>query len=218
MLTDHYPVFGLRIRTPRLELRLADLDLLAALADVANLGVHDPADMPFSVPWTDWQPTVRGRAVITYNLGLIARATPADWSLPLAVIVAGEPVGLQEIGAREFATMREVTTGSWLGQRFHRRGIGTEMRAAVLALAFEGLDAAYAVSSARDTNAGSNGVSAKLGYQHDGIERQPIRGEATTFHRLRLSRAAWAAHRTVAVTINGLDDACRTMLGADAPQ
>jgi RimJ/RimL family protein N-acetyltransferase len=211
MLTDHYPAYRLRLRTPRLELRLPDLDLLAELADVANAGVHDPADMPFSVPWTDLEPDARGRAVVTYHMGIIAAATPAAWSLPLAVLLDGHAVGIQGISARDFAVMREVGTGSWLGQRYHRQGIGTEMRAAVLALAFDGLDAHYAVSATRDTNAGSNGVSRKLGYVNDGLDRQLIRGEAATFQRLRLTRDAWEAHRNVPVTIESLD-ACRADL------
>lgn len=55
--------------------------------------------------------------------------------------------GLQEMRAVDFAVTREVATGSWLGRRFHGKGIGTEMRGAVLYLAFAGLGARYARSS-----------------------------------------------------------------------
>jgi hypothetical protein len=48
-----WPLYGLRLTTPRLELRLPGLDLLDDLAAVAAEGVHDPAEMPFSLPWTD---------------------------------------------------------------------------------------------------------------------------------------------------------------------
>lgn len=44
----------------------------------------------------------------------------------------GVVVGTQGIGARDFAIRREVSTGSWLGRAYHRQGLGTEMRAAVL--------------------------------------------------------------------------------------
>ena len=53
VLTDVWPLFGLVLRTPRLELRVPSLEQLAALAELADEGVHDPAAMPFLVPWTD---------------------------------------------------------------------------------------------------------------------------------------------------------------------
>ena len=64
-----------------------------------------------------------------------------------------------------------MKTGSWLGRSFQGRGIGTEMRAAVLELAFRGLGAATAESGALEGNAASARVSEKLGYRHDGLER-----------------------------------------------
>lgn len=43
----------LRVRTPRLELRLPTEDELHALAEVALAGIHPPERTPFYVPWTD---------------------------------------------------------------------------------------------------------------------------------------------------------------------
>jgi len=48
MIADHWPLYGLRLRTPRLELRLPDLADLSAMGDVAAAGVHDAAVMPFT--------------------------------------------------------------------------------------------------------------------------------------------------------------------------
>ncbi|MGH9082229.1 MAG: GNAT family N-acetyltransferase, partial [Acidimicrobiales bacterium] len=49
----YWPLFDLRVRTPRLEIRLpTDGDLFRLLA-VTDEGVHDPATMPFTTPWTD---------------------------------------------------------------------------------------------------------------------------------------------------------------------
>lgn len=214
MLTDHYAAYGIRLRTPRLELRLPDLDDLAALADVAIEGVHDPADMPFLVPWTDAEPAARGRSVISYNLGVLASASAAKWNLPFCVVYDGLPVGIQDLSAREFAVTREVSTGSWIGRKYQGNGIGTEMRAAVLHLAFEGLDAAEAISAARDSNVASGGVSRKLGYADDGLERWAVRGELTVHRRFRIDRVAWLAHRSVPVTLEGLTDRCLADLGA----
>jgi RimJ/RimL family protein N-acetyltransferase len=214
MLTDHYPAYGIRLRTPRLELRLPDLDDLAALADVAIEGVHDPAEMPFLVPWTDAEPFVRGRSVVAYNLGVLAAATPAKWNLPFCVVYDGAPVGIQDLSARDFGVTREVSSGSWIGLKYQGKGVGTEMRAAALHLAFEGLGAAEAISAARDNNAASGGVSRKLGYADDGLERWAVRGELTVHRRFRIDRAAWLAHRTMPVTLDGLTDRCLADLGA----
>lgn len=50
---DVTPLLGLRLRTPRLELRLPAEDELAQLARVARQGVHPRDEMPFLIPWTD---------------------------------------------------------------------------------------------------------------------------------------------------------------------
>src|SRR5258705_473225 len=48
-----HPLTRLRVRTPRLELRLATRAELRALGELAQRGIHDPAEMPFGVAWTD---------------------------------------------------------------------------------------------------------------------------------------------------------------------
>src|SRR5260221_13370270 len=69
-------------------------------------------------------------------------------------------------------------TGAWLGRRYQGRGIGTQMRAAVLHLAFGGLGAQQAVSAAFEDNPASLRVSRKLGFRDDGIEWHLVRGVA----------------------------------------
>jgi RimJ/RimL family protein N-acetyltransferase len=204
MESRHWPLFGLRIRTPRLTLRWPTLEDLDALADLAYDGIHDPAEMPFSVPWTDASPEERARATLQYHWSLWSSWMPARWTLELAVIQDGVPVGLQGIGATDFAVAREVHSGSWLGRQYQGRGVGTEMRAAVLYLAFAGLGAESATTSAYLDNHASLGVSRKLGYQPDGIERHSRRSKAVTLQRLRLDRARWEATRSTPVDIAGL--------------
>ncbi|MFJ9098041.1 GNAT family N-acetyltransferase [Streptomyces sp. NPDC102405] len=79
---------------------------------------------------------------------------------------------------------------SWLGARFQRQGIGTEMRAAVLHLAFVGLNALEAMSGAFEDNASSFTVSMKHGYELDGVERHVVRGQPAIMRRLRLISGA----------------------------
>jgi RimJ/RimL family protein N-acetyltransferase len=216
VLTDVFPLYGLVVRTPRLELRLPSPEHLAALGELAGEGVHDPAQMPFTVAWTDQPPGERARSVLQHHWDVLSRLSPQRWTLAFAVLAGGEPVGFQDMSGTDFAVLREVATGSWLGLRHHRRGIGTEMRAAVLELAFAGLGAELATSAAATDNPASLGVSRKLGYVPDGTERVAVRGAASEHVRLRLDRAAWAAHRSVPVTIEGLEP-CRELLGAPVP-
>jgi RimJ/RimL family protein N-acetyltransferase len=203
---------GLRLRTPALELRWPSLADLDALADLAVLGVHDPDVQPFTVPWTDAPPDERARGLLQYHWSHWASWKRSDWRLNFAVIKDGEVAGTQGIGGRDFAVLREVGTGSWLGRRYQRQGTGTEMRAAVLHLAFEGLGAQHAVSSAFEHNAASLGVSRNLGYRDDGIERHVVRGHPAVTRRLRLTRADWQAARSVPVEIHGLEP-CRPFFG-----
>jgi DNA-binding FadR family transcriptional regulator/RimJ/RimL family protein N-acetyltransferase len=213
VLTDVFPPYGLVVRTPRLELRLPSPEQLAALGELAGAGVHDPALMPFTVAWTDQPPAERARSVLQHHWDVLSRFSPQRWTLAFAVLAGGEPVGFQDIGATDFAVLGEVSTGSWLGLRHQGRGIGTEMRAAVLELAFGGLGAALATSAAATDNPASLAVSRKLGYVPDGTERIAVRGAASEHVRLRLDRGAWEAHRTVPVRIEGLEP-CRELLGA----
>lgn len=215
MITDHWPLFGLRLRTARLELRVPDLDDLAELAEVAAAGVHDPADQPFAVPWTDGTPEQRARNTLQWQWSQWGRWAPNDWSLQFVTVADGRVVGTQAIDAKNFAALRQIGSGSWLGLAYHGQGIGTEMRAAVLELAFAGLGAEVATSEAFADNAASYGVSRKLGYSDDGTNRHLIRGKAVVGRRLRLDRAGWASARTVDVRIEGLEP-CLPMFGLES--
>ncbi|WP_371623583.1 GNAT family N-acetyltransferase [Streptomyces sp. NBC_01116] len=209
---QHWPLYGLRLRTPRLELRLPGLGLLDELSSAAAHGVHDPDRMPFSVPWTDGTPDEVGRAAFQHLLGTVAGWSAQDWTLGLAVLHEGKAIGRQDLMGRRFGVRREAETGSWLGLPYQGQGFGTEMRAAVLHLAFAGLGARYAVSAAMTDNPGSLGVSRRLGYTDDGLQTEVVRGVPVDLRRLRLDRARWEAHRRVDVSVEGLD-ACRAQFG-----
>jgi RimJ/RimL family protein N-acetyltransferase len=213
-MTQWWPVAGLRLLTPRLELRLATDRDLDELADLAAAGVHDPEVQPFGVPWTDVSPAERARGTVLYHWSQRGAWKPEHWSLDLVVVRDGAVVGMQAMGAADFAVLREVRTGSWLGQAHQGQGIGTEMRAALLHLAFAGLAAQYATSTAFTDNPASLGVSRKLGYADDGIQRQVSRGQAATLRRFRLDRHTWASTHSLPVTIVGLQP-CLPLFGLD---
>ncbi|GAA0451999.1 putative succinyl-CoA transferase [Paractinoplanes deccanensis] len=214
MLSDHWPLYGLVLRTPRLELRLPDERRLDELATRATEGIHDPATQPFVAGWTDAPPDQVARSVLQWHWGLRAGWSPRKWELGLVTIAGGRVIGTQGIGAEDFARLREVGTGSWLARAHHGQGYGTEMRAAVLELAFAGLGAEFATSEAFGDNHASYAVSRKLGYADDGIARHVVRDRVTVGRRLRLDRAAWQAARSVPVRIEGLDPCREMFLGA----
>ena len=213
-MTQWWPLAGLRLLTPQLELRLPTDRDLDELADLAAAGVHDPEVQPFGFPWTDVSPAERGRSTVQYHWSQRAAWKPEQWSLDLVVVRDEVVIGMQGISAADFAVVREVSTGSWLGQAYQGQGIGTEMRAAVLHLAFDGLGAHYATSNAFTDNPASLRVSRKLGYADDGIQRQVSRGRPATLRRLRLSRETWQSTHSLPVTIVGLQS-CLPLFGLD---
>ncbi|MET7337212.1 GNAT family N-acetyltransferase [Nonomuraea sp. NPDC005650] len=206
----HWPVLGLRLTTPRLELRMPSLEDLDELAERALEGVHDPGVMPFGVPWTDAPAAELPGNVILHQLGVISRWRPERWCCNFVVVHDGQVVGTQDLSAHGFPVTREVHTGSWLGRAHQGRGLGTEMRAAVLHLAFTGLRALTAVSSAFQDNPASLGVSRKLGYRPDGLMVDEVRGRRAVQQRLRLDRADFTD--PVPVRVHGLEP-CLPLFG-----
>jgi RimJ/RimL family protein N-acetyltransferase len=179
------PLTRLRLRTPRLELRLGTAAELRELGRVAMAGIHDPDVMPFEVPWTD---DVTEDSVLDFHRRQLAAFTPDDWSLELVVFHRGQPIGTQTLRAQRFAERRIVATGSWLGRDWQGRGLGTEMRAAVLRLAFTGLGAEVARSGALAGNPQSLGVSRKLGYEVVGSRPVSPRGVPVEHTDIELHR------------------------------
>jgi RimJ/RimL family protein N-acetyltransferase len=206
-----WPLFGLRIRTQRLELRVPTDADLADLAALAARGIHEPERMPFAQPWTDASPEQRALSTMQWNWQMRAALKPDDWSLNLAVVHEGTVVGTQEVGARDFAVLREVATGSWLGQEYQGQGIGTEMRAAVLWFAFAELGAQ---SGAFSDNESSIAVSRKLGYGDDGFDRVVRRGVPAVSLRFRLDRGTWEKSAPASAAVDGLER-CLPLLGLE---
>ena len=212
-LASYQPLFGLRVTTPRLTLQLPTDPELLELLGVVERGVHDPAVMPFQVAWTDVASPRRDRESLAHWWGARANWRPTDWTWIGAVRVDGVMVGIQDLGARDFPTVREVSTGSFLGREHQGRGIGTEMRAAVLHLAFEGLGAERARSGYLEGNTASQRVSEALGYVPNGVDTVVVRGAPVREHRLVLERSVWESRRRDDITIEGLEE-CRELFGA----
>lgn len=210
-----WPLFDLRVRTPRLELRLGTDDDLLRLVEAARLGIHPPEVRPFNVPWSHAPSPDLERSVLSYNWRCRGNWTKDEWELILvAETVDGSIIGCQSIGGKNFSIRKEVLTGSWIAMPWQGQGYGKEMRAAILHLAFVHLEAQWATSTANSDNAQSLGVSLANGYEHDGIAVSDDNGKVRVQHRFRLTRERWEAHRLNGeVTVDGFEQ-CRPMFGA----
>jgi RimJ/RimL family protein N-acetyltransferase len=211
-MPDPWPLRHLVLRTPRLTLRPDDDEGLYELAALALRGVHPPQEMPFLFPWTDQAPDDLVRGTVLHYWEARSRLTPSDWNVHFLVRHDGRVIGVQGLSAKAFPITREISSGSWLGVVHQRQGFGTEMRAAVLLLAFDHLGATIARSGAFTDNPASLRISEKLGYRRDGANTHVRRGTAATEIRLvlepsRFVRPEWT------LTVDGLDG-CRQLLGA----
>jgi RimJ/RimL family protein N-acetyltransferase len=206
-------MLGLLIETPRLKLRLPREDELPALAQAAR-NIADPDGPRLQMPWMYSDSPGMERQFLQRHWRALAHWKPASWHLPLAVLLAAEPIGVQDLWAQEFAQRRSVGTGSWITRARQGCGYGTEARAAVLDLAFGHLGAGEALTEHTEGNHASERVSRKLGYVPNG-QRAAHRDDVGTVteYQLRLDRPAWernALRHRIAVT--GLGP-CLPMLG-----
>jgi RimJ/RimL family protein N-acetyltransferase len=207
---DLAPLFGLRLHTPRLELRLPTADEVDELFAVAQAGIHPPGEMPFGVAWTD---DLDGAAFRAFHAAALESWTPARWDCNLVTFLDGRAIGTQALHGRDFGATREVGSGSWLGASWQGHGLGTEQRAAVLELAFRGLGARAAVSGALRHNRASQRVSEKLGYRFAFEDTLSPRGEPVPQLNYRLVRDEWRC--PVPVEIAALEP-CLPLFGATA--
>lgn len=212
-LVEAFPAFGLRVEAGPLVLRPITDEVLPELIEVALAGVHDPASMPFWVPWTDAPADELPLNYVQYHWGLRSRWSRERWSLEFAVEHEGRVVGCQGFSADDYLVTRTGETGSWLGREFQGRGIGTAMRQAICAFVFDHLDADEVTSAAYTDNPASNAVSRKVGYQPNGIVRKTRRtGEWQTNQRWLLTRDTLV--RGDPLTVTGAD-AFRRFIGLD---
>ena len=211
-----WPLFGLRVRTPRLELRYIDDELANELVLLALKGIHDPATMPFGIPWTDAPSPQLERNALQFYWRCRAETSPKSWTINLATIVDGVVVGSTSLESTNFPTMREFGTGSWLGREFQGKGIGKEMRVATLQLGFLGFAAEHATTAAWPDNEPSLGVTRSLGYKSNGTRRAMRRYEAGQLHSFEMSRADFTSRlQRDDITLDGVEE-CLPLLGLTA--
>lgn len=205
------PLFGLRLRCRGVVLRpVSETDLARLAAIQPDDYEHDPRVEVF--PGMDLQQH-RRRLVYQGYWRSLGMWSPSSWRLDFAVVHDDVVVGMQSLEADDFPTLRTVDSGSWLVPEVRGRGIGVAMRAAVLGLAFEHLDALVAVSSARVDNTASLGVSRRLGYQDNGLSLNASSDGPVKLAHMRITAPQWrgtgVGHE---VEVAGLD-ACLPWFG-----
>ncbi len=156
--------------------------------------------MPFGIAWTD---SFDEESFLDWHRSALRDWRPESWRLELVTFVDGRPIGSQALHAEHFGATRRASTGSWLGAAWQGRGLGTEMRAAILTLLFDGLRGEEAASGAIVGNHASLGVSLKLGYREQGRSTVSPRGTPVEHHDLLLAREQFK-RPDIPVSIDGL--------------
>jgi RimJ/RimL family protein N-acetyltransferase len=212
-----YPPLHVEVTTPRLRLRGATDDLLAQLMPIVQEGIVRDDEVPFDDPISHYEhsPEREWRWVRSVWRAR-SRVEPSFWRLPLVVDVDGSVVGMQDLIAEDFPTYGAVTTFSWLAPQARGHGIGREMRAAILHLAFAGFGAREATSDAFLDNDASNAISRSLGYQENGVTWATRRGQPFQLRRWVLDRASWQATKRADITMHGVEE-CLPVFGLLQP-
>lgn len=210
----YWPLFDLRLLAGDLTLRPMTEADLAPLADLLPDDVEQDPDFP-RIPGGDAR-LRRGTLLHQFYWKSWGTWQPREWRLAFVVSAGGGLIGVQDLEASDFRTVRTVETSSWLVPAARGQGLGTRMRAAVLALAFGPLEAQAAHSSAWHDNLASLRVSQALGYRQNGESLHPRDGGADVMVHLRLRRDEWLAGQAgragAGVTIAGFDP-CRPFFG-----
>ncbi|HEX8303795.1 MAG TPA: GNAT family protein [Jatrophihabitans sp.] len=204
MTHPYWPLFDLRLRVGELELRpMTEADLLP----LAELLPDDVELDPAATRYPGLSEAANRRVIgFQHYWRSYGSWRPDRWRLAFCVRAAGELVGVQELEAEDFAALRTVYSSSHLIGSARGRGIGRQMRRAVLALAFGPLAAEAAISWAWHDNHASLAVSRALGYLPNGQSRHRRDGGVDTMLYMRLSRSDWlAASGGAGVAIEGVE-------------
>lgn len=211
-----WPLRDLEVSTPALTLRYITDELAAELARLAARGIHDPATMPFSEPWTDAKSPQLERNTLQYFWRTRAQTCAEHWDVPLAVVTAGRAIGVCTVHADDFPARRSVTTGSWLGRDHQGHGFGREMRQAALHLIFAGFGAIEAKTRVWHDNAASLGVTRSLPYAPAGVSQESRRDRLDTMLTFSMSRQAWNTVRRNDIDLRGVAEVT-AQLGFTSP-
>ena len=203
-----YPPFGLEIRMGDLRMHPIRQDEILPLLDLIAGGIVSPdvPNHPMIAPFALGDDTLeRRRTSLRFWWQNWVNVSPEGWMIPMSVFRGEAIVGVQDIMASDFPTMRVAETGSWLGVEHHGKGTGKLMRHAICAFAFDHLGARELHSGAFHDNHRSLGVSRAVGYVENGQRlAQRATGEVDTEIRVRLTPDRLVRAETP-LEVDGLD-------------
>ncbi len=215
-LTDLFAPFGLRITAGDITLRLFRDSDLPAYAELVSSPLFADETAPHVFDW--WTKDADVRLLNSQQFLWTARAgiTPESWTLTMGVFEGDRLIGSQDVGAKDFATLRVVDSGSYLRLDAQGRGVGTLMRQMMLVFAFDHLGAVRAESGAIMGNHRSLAVSRHCGYQLDGTS-VVLNGA----NRVELQRVVVTPDTVIRpdvdVRVQGVTPALLEQLGVSAP-
>jgi RimJ/RimL family protein N-acetyltransferase len=211
MSDTYWPLDDLRLTTPDLELHVASEAEQVRLAELMPDDVEtDPSLPAYDIADPALRRGIALRQVLWRAFG---NWRPESWVLPFVVSRHGELIGLQAVEGDDFGTLRTVDSYSLLVRSARGKGLGKQMREAVLALAFGPLGAVRAISSAWHDNHASLGVSRSLGYLPNGEVLHRHGDRVDVMVHLRLTREDWLARTDrPPVEIAGFEP-CRPLFG-----
>jgi len=212
-LGNRWPLFGIRLTCGDVSLQPPQERDLERLVEIMPDDVEQDPD---SVLLAGLDPRAnRQRLLLRAYWKSWADWSIESWCLNFRVEHKGRVVGMQALEAEHFPDLRTVDSWSWLEPDRRSRGIGTAMRTAILGLAFDHLGALAAVSSAREDNLASLGVSHRIGYMDNGVSASRSPSGPCTLHHVRLTREGWqASGRSSSVSVSGLEG-CGPYFGLD---
>lgn len=213
-MSSLYAPLNVLVSTPRIQLRAASDECLEALAPLVAAGKATADPPPWDDPSAFYEPDPEVRVNRWLQAVWRARGTVRSdvWRLSFVAFVDDEPVGQQDLTGHDFDDFGTVESTSWVSADRRGEGIGTEMRAAILQLAFEGLGAREAHSEGAVDNAGSNAVSERLGYERNGVAWATHQGKPVLGQRWCLTREDWLPGRRSDIELAGVAE-CREVLG-----
>lgn len=186
-----YPPFGLEIRMGDLRMHPVRQEEILPLLDLIADGIVSPdvEQYPVLGPFALGEDTLeRRRTSLKFWWQCWIDVSPENWQIPMSVYRDDVLVGVQDIVAKRFTTVRSAETGSWLGVSHQGKGTGKLMRHAMCAFAFDHLGARELISGAFHDNHRSLGVSRALGYVHNGTRlSQRGTGDADAMIQMRLT-------------------------------
>lgn len=203
-LEQIWPPYALQVESGDLSFTVLRESDVPELVELVLDGIHDPARMPFHFPWTDAPAEEVPANYMRYVARVVAGQSADSTNLNLVVRRRGETVGIQALEGEGVGVTRTLETGSWLASRFQGQGLGTAMRQAVCALAFDHLGIERVTSWAFMDNPASLAVSRKVGYRPNGRRWLASRGRPAEQQGLLLTPQTFV--RGDPIQVRGVDE------------